>query len=172
MRFIRKYTCEFIFIIIGILALTTGLSGRTGFWIANRQQKNYELDFTTINSVDDIFEGFTTNIYNSTSDSILYYEYSIGYYSSNYSNIGRINHIGYNIENCFAQLLDLYPAFSIDCSFQSITFVLDSYPNVDYARLSILVYGDGEIIYSDSYIESDITIDFEPNVDEITIVIF
>ncbi len=134
------------------------------------KSKTTDLDFDSIYDINQIFDGFSVNVFNDSTSQSLYFEYSLSYYGSNFTSVGHF--IGYSEQpdNCFTEGLAIDPDHLSDCTFQSITYVLGN--DVDYSRINVVVYVDGDLIYCNSNIKSDFTIDFDPNVIEISILVF
>lgn len=169
-----KNNMELSILIIGLLIVSAVASGAIGNAIGkSKQKKPVDLDFNLIYGISQIFDGFETNIYNSTSTDTINYEYSLDYTSNNYLSIGDIiDYFPDEPENSFRVYFKIKPLYQINCVFQDITFVLDSSNGIDYSKLNVVVYGDGDLIYCNSNIKSDLTIEFNPDVIEITIIVF
>jgi len=174
-RFIRRNPELTVFLFVFLLIITIPLSGYFGKLIGiKKQKKPIDIDFNKISNINQIFDGFKTNVYNSTSSTNIYCEYSLGYFTSNYTYIGFIQS-GYlyeHSENSFMEGYEIFGIYQSDCAFADITFVLDSSNGIDYSKLNIVVYGDGDIVYCNSNIDSNVIIKFDPKVIEITVLIF
>ena len=160
--------------VIILLLITIPLSGYIGNRIGiNSQKKPLDVDFDSITDINKIFDGFKANIYNSSSTDTIYCEYSLDYYSSNYTSIGYFkDYFPNDPDNCYKESFIIHSQFQSNCKFHDITFVLSTINGIDYSKLNVVVYGDGEFIYCNSNIKSDFSIEFSPTVTEITIMVF
>lgn len=173
-NFVKNNSEISIAIIVILLIVTIPLSGYIGKVIGrNSQKKPIALDFETIYNIDQIFDGFKANIYNSTSGTNIYCEYDLGYYTNNYSYVGyRTGYYPNEPDNSYMEGFIIHTTSQSDCTFQDITFVLNPYNDIDYSKLNVVVYGDGDLNYCSSNIKSDFKVEFDPNVIEITILVF
>ncbi|MHA1125926.1 MAG: hypothetical protein ACTSPI_02825 [Candidatus Heimdallarchaeaceae archaeon] len=171
-NFIKNNVTLSVIITIGILVVVSIASGAIGNAIGKyKQKKPIELDFDSVN-LRHIFDGFKTNVFNSTSGTNIYCEYDLDYFTSNYHDIGHFNWHNTIGDNCYMEGLEINNEYQSDCAFKDITFMLDSTNDIDYSKLNVVIYGDGEYIYSNSNINADFTITFDPYVIEITILVF
>jgi len=165
--FVKNNSKLSIYIVIGLLIVTALSSGAIGNRIG--KSKPTDLDFDSIYDINQIFDGFSVNVFNDSTSQSLYFEYSLSYYGSNFTSVGHL--IVYSEpDNYFTEGLAIDTDHLSDCTFESITFVLGN--DIDYSRINVVVYGDGDLIYCNSNIKSDLTIEFDPNVIEITILVF
>ncbi|HUT81386.1 MAG TPA: hypothetical protein VMZ29_09310 [Candidatus Bathyarchaeia archaeon] len=171
-NWMKKHQKVTVGIIIALLVIFIPISGLIGnFHGKSVQKKPIDINFSSIYSITQIFDGFEVNVYNLSITETTTYEYGLDSYSFN--QIGTSYNSGpYEPDNSFRQYLKIIPAYQSNCRFQDITFILDDSNGIDYSKLNIIIYGDGDLIYCNSNIKSDLTVEFDPRVIEIMILVF
>ena len=161
--------------VIVLLTISIPLSGYFGSLIGkSNQKKPIDLDLGSVYTLTQIFDGFEVNVYNISSSETTTYQYSLESDYESYHQIGDVYNIGpYEPSNSFRMYYGISSEYQSDCRFQDITFILDESLEIDYSKLNIVVYGDGDLIYCNSNIKkSDLFVEFDPDVIEIIVLIF